>query len=192
MHATRNVNTIAVIGARAAGREIARAAVMGGYRTVIEDVSPELVKEAMQYVQEALQKAMAEGGMTTDEKNAATARLSTAPTVEDACRRADVLLEAGPEELELKFEIFTLFDRFARPGAILASNTSSIPITDLADMTFRGENCIGMHFTGGAARKYAVKITRGQETSDATVAACVEMARRMGRDVEMAIERVNG
>jgi 3-hydroxybutyryl-CoA dehydrogenase len=185
------VNTIAVIGARAAGREIARAATMGGYRTVIEDVSPELVEEAVRYVQEALQKAVARGGMTTDEKDAATARLSTARTVEDACRRADMLIEAGPEELELKLEIFALFDRFARPGAILASNTSSIPITHLAGMTFRGENCVGIQFTGGTGHADGVKITRGQETSDATVAACAEVARRMGREVEIAAERAS-
>lgn len=191
MRATRNVNTIAVIGVRAAGREIARAAAMGGYQTVIEDVSPELVEEAIQYVQEALRKAVARGEMTGDQKDVAVAKLSTARTVEDACRRADMLIEAGPEELELKLEIFTLFDRFARPGAILASNTSSIPITDLADMTFRGENCVGIQFTGGTGHADGVKITRGRETSDGTIAACAEVARRMGRVVRITTERAN-
>lgn len=191
MHATRNVNTIAVIGTRTAGREIARAAAMGGYQTVIEDVSPQLVEETMRYVQEELQKAVARGEMTGDQKDVAVANLSTARTVEDACRRADMLIETGPEELELKLEIFSLFDRFARPGAILASNTSRIAITDLADMTFRGENCIGIQFTGGTGQADGVKITRGQETTDGTTAACAEVARRMGRVVEITTETAN-
>jgi 3-hydroxyacyl-CoA dehydrogenase len=192
VRATRDVNTIAVIGARAAGREFARAAVMSGYRTIIEDVSPELVEEAVQYVQEALQKAVARGGMTTDEKDAATTRLSTAETVEDACRRAEMLIEAGPEELELKLELFTLFDRFAKPGAILASSTSSVSITDLADITFRAQNCVGFRFVDRRVGEAGVKITRGRETSDASVAACAEVARRMGRGVDIAAEGTNG
>ncbi len=174
-----------------AGREIACTAVTGGYRTVIEDVSPEMVEEAMAYVLETLQKAVARGEMTQDQMDAAIARLSTARTVEDACRQADMLIEAGPEELESKLEIFTLFDRFAKPGAILACTSSSVSITDLADITFRGENCVGMHFAGGTARPDSVKITRGQETSDATVAACAEVARRMGKEVKIATERAN-
>jgi 3-hydroxybutyryl-CoA dehydrogenase len=190
--APRDVNTIAIIGARAAGREIATAVALGGYRAVIEDVSPETVEEALAYVLATLQKAVTRGEITEDQKHVAVARVSTTRSVEDACRLADMLLEAGPEELELKLEIFTLFDRFAKPGAILASNTSSVSITDLANITFRGENCIGMRFTYGTASAGGIKITRGQETSDATVAACAEVARRMGRDVELATERANG
>src|SRR5262249_43118899 len=139
----RAVSTIAVIGARAAGREFACAAAMGGYQIVVEDVSSEMLEEAVASVARTLAQAVARGELLGHQRAAALASLSTARTVEGACRLADMLIETGPEELEFKLEAFTLFDRFAKPGAILASNTSSISITDLADITFRAENCIG-------------------------------------------------
>jgi len=66
--------------------------------------------------------------------------------VENACREADFLIEAVPEEMELKLELFTLFDKFAKPKAVLASNTSSLSVADMAEMTYRPELCVGMHF----------------------------------------------
>jgi len=121
----------------------------------------------------------------------ALAALSTAGSVEDTCRIADFLIEAGPEELEFKLEIFTLFDRFALPGAILASNTSSLSITDLAGITSRQENCVGFLFSSPVGKSKRVRITRGLQTSDATISTCRELARRMGKDVEILSESIH-
>ena len=103
--------------------------------------------------------------------------------MEAACREADLLIEAVPEEMEMKLEIFTIFDKFAKPGAILASNTSSLSITEIAAITFRAENCIGMHFFNPAPKMKLLEIVRALETSDATLEACVEVGRRMGKEV---------
>ncbi|MGH9712108.1 MAG: 3-hydroxyacyl-CoA dehydrogenase family protein [Candidatus Acidiferrales bacterium] len=182
--------TIGVIGARVAGREIACEAATAGYRTVLEDVSPEILGEGLAHIAGALQDALARGDLTRARKDDALANLSTARTVEDACRLADLLIEACPEELELKLEIFTLFDKFAKPGAILASNSSSFSINDLAAITFRAENCVGLQFYNQDPKKRLIRIIRAQETSGATIGACKEVARRMERDVLVVNEPV--
>jgi 3-hydroxybutyryl-CoA dehydrogenase len=182
------VKTIAVIGAGPSGRSIASAAACGGYRTVLEDFSPANLEDGLAYIQETLGSAVAAGTMTLHQKAAALANLSTARRVEDACREADMLIEAAPEELELKLEIFTIFDKFAKPDAILASATSSIAISDLAGMTFRAENCAGMRFFDSGPKMKLLEIVRTLGTSEATVQACVEAGRRMGREVTVVLE----
>jgi 3-hydroxybutyryl-CoA dehydrogenase len=121
--------------------------------------------------------------VTLDQKDNALANLSTSRSVEDVCREADLLIEAVPEEMEVKLEIFTIFDKFAKPGAILASNTSSLSITEMASITFRAEDCIGMHFADPVPKMKLLEIVRALETSEATLQTCVEVGRRMGKEV---------
>lgn len=90
--------------------------------------------------------------------------------------------------MELKLEIFTLFDKFAKPGAILASNTSSLSVTELAAITSRAEDCIGMHFFNPVPKMKLLEIVRALDTSEATVAACTEVGRRMGKEVVVVRE----
>lgn len=189
VYSTRDVKTIGVIGARAAGRAIAYATAIAGYRTVLEDVSPEMLEQGIIFMQEALRTAVARGEIMRGQQGTALANLSTARSVEDACRQADFLIEACPEELELKLEIFTLFDKFAKPDAILASNTSTVSITDLAAITFRSENCVGLRFENSDQKIGLVKIIRGPETSEATVTACKKVARRMRKEVFITNEQ---
>jgi len=144
------IRTIGVIGAGTMGRGIAYAAALGGYRTVLEDVSPTMLEEGVAYIRETLEEGVARGKVTSEQRERSLANLSTAHSVEDTCRLADLLIEAVPEEMELKLEIFTIFDKFGLPGAIFASNTSSLSITEMAAITFRAENCVGMHFFNGA------------------------------------------
>ena len=188
---TRDVKTIGVIGARRAGCEIACAASLAGYHTVLEDLSPQLLEEGLSCIRGTFEGAVARGTMQRVQTVEALAALSTAGSVEDTCRIADFLIEAGPEELEFKLEIFTLFDRFALPGAILASNTSSLSITDLAGITSRQENCVGFLFSSPVGKSKRVRITRGLQTSDATISTCRELARRMGKDVEILSESIH-
>ena len=177
------VKTIGVIGAGSMGRGIAYAAAYGGYRTILEDVSPEMLEQGVAYIREALAEGVARGKVTAEQQKVALANLTTSRSVEDVCRETDLLIEAVPEEMEVKLEIFTIFDKFARPGAILASNTSSLSITELAAITFRAENCIGMHFFNPVPKMKLLEIVRGLETSEATVQACAEAGRRMGKEV---------
>ena len=177
------IKTIGVIGAGTMGREIAYAAALGGYRTVLEDVSPEMREQGRSYISQTLEEEVSRGKVTLEQKEKALANLSTARSVEDVCREADLLIEAVPEEMEVKLEIFTIFDKFAKPGAILASNTSSLSVTEMASITFRAEDCIGMHFFDPVSKMKLLEIVRALETSEATLQTCVEVGRRMGKEV---------
>jgi 3-hydroxybutyryl-CoA dehydrogenase len=183
-----DVKTIAVVGAGTMGRGIAYAAAFGGYRTILEDVSPAMLEQGLDYIREAFEEGVARGKVSAEQKAQALSRVSTASTVEDACREADLLIEAVPEEMEVKLEIFTLFDKFARPGAILASNTSSLSITEMAAITFRPETCVGMHFFNPVPKMKLLEIVRALETSDSTIAACAEVGRRMGKEIVIVRE----
>lgn len=177
------IKTIGVIGAGTMGRGIAYAAVLGGYRTVLEDVSPEMREQGAAFISQTLQDGVLRGEVTPEQKEKALANFSTARSVEDVCREADLLIEAVPEEMEVKLEIFTIFDKFAKPGAILASNTSALSITEMASITFRAEDCIGMHFFDPVPKMKLLEIVRALETSEATLRTCVEVGRRMGKEV---------
>ena len=178
-----DLKTVGVIGAGTMGRGIACASLIAGFRTVLEDVSPAMLEQGVAYIHRTLDEAVARGKVTLQERDRALENLSTARLVEDACRQADLLIEALPEEMELQLEIFTIFDKFAKPGAILASTASSLSINELAAITFRTENCVGLRFCGPAPDTKLLEIIRAAETSDATVAACAEVGRRMGKEV---------
>jgi 3-hydroxybutyryl-CoA dehydrogenase len=178
-----DVKTIGVIGAGSMGRGIAYAAALGGYRTILEDVSPDMLEQGIAYIRQTLDEGISRGKVTPDQKAAALANLTTSRSVEDVCRETDLLIEAVPEEMEVKLEIFTIFDKFARPAAILASNTSSLSITEMAAITFRAQDCIGMHFFNPVPKMKLLEIVRALETSEATVQTCVKVGCRMGKEV---------
>jgi len=152
------IRTIAVIGAGALGREIALAAARAGYRTILQDILPDRLRSA--------QAELGESRST---------RLEYASTVEEAARQADLVIEAVPDELESKLEIFTLLDKVCRPQTILVSNTSSLSITEIASITYRPQKCIAIKFVNGRA-----ELVRGEQTDQETVKACEEVIRRIG------------
>ena len=98
------------------------------------------------------------------------------------------MIEATPEEMETKLEIFTLLDKFAKPGAILASTTTSLSVTEIATITFRAEHCVGMRFFDPVPEMNVLEVVRALETSDETISACVEVGRRMGEEVVVVRE----
>jgi 3-hydroxybutyryl-CoA dehydrogenase len=182
------IETIAVIGAGTMGRGIAYASALGGYRTILEDVSEQMLEKGAAYIRAAFDEGVARGKVTPEARDKALAQISTATRVEDACRTADLVIEAIPEEMESKLEIFTILDKFAKPGAIFASNTSSLSISDMAEITFRQENCIGMHFFNPVPKMKLLEIVRTPQTSEATLEACREVGVRMGKEVVVVRE----
>jgi 3-hydroxybutyryl-CoA dehydrogenase len=180
-----NVKSIGVIGASARGCEIASASVIAGFRTVLEDVSPAVLEQGLAYTRKTLEEAVVSGQITPEQRDRGLENLSTAHKVEDVCRQADLLIEALPEDLELQLEIFTIFDKFARTDAILASTALLLPISELAAITFRRENCVGLRFHHPATDAKLLEVIRTPETSDSTVAACAEVGRRMGTRVKL-------
>lgn len=171
----RPIETIAIVGAGDVGSEIARAALAAGYRTVLEDVwQPRLEQAAA-----ALSKLGHE----------VCARLVTLSSVEAALRDADLVIEALPDEMEMKIEMFTIFDKFAKPNAILASSTAVLSIADMASVTFCPERCIGFRFAPRDAKETALELVRTSNTSESTIAACREVGRRLGKEVTVVRER---
>lgn len=177
------IRTIAVIGAGTMGRGIAHVAALGGYRTVLEDVLPAALRKAQDEIRGNLEKAVELKKVSADDATAALGRLEYASSPEDAAREADLVIEAVPEEMESKIEIFTLLDKVCRPGTILASNTSSLSITEIASVTYRPKRCVGMHFFNPVHKMKLLEIVRALETDEETLASAAEVGRRMGKEV---------
>ena len=183
-----DVTTIAVIGAGAMGRGIAYAAAFGGYQTILEDLSPSILEHALGWIRQSFDEGVTRGKVEASARDKAISQISTASDVKDAIRDADLIIEAVPEELEMKLELFTIFDKFAKTGAIFASNTSSLSITDFTDVTVSRDRCVGMHFFNPVPKMKLIELVRTPHTSDETVAICREVARRMGKEVVLVNE----
>src|SRR3954464_9160491 len=177
------VKTISVIGAGIMGRGIAHAAALGGYRTILEDLLPGALRKAETEIRANLDKAVELNKVTAADADAAFKRLEYANSVEHAAREADLVIEAVPEEMESKIEIFTLLDKICRPTTILASNTSSLSVTEIASVTYRAKKCVGMHFFNPVHKMKLLEVVRALETDEDALATAVEVGRRMGKDV---------
>ncbi len=182
------VKAIAVIGAGTMGRGIAYAAAFGGYNTILEDISAPRLEEAVRWIVQAFEEGVARGKVDAATRDRAIPLIYTATTVQDAIRYADLIIEAVPEEMEMKIELFTIFDKFAKPGAIFASNTSSLSISDMSELTVARERCIGMHFFNPVPKMKLLEMVRTPLTSDETVEVCTEVGQRMGKEVVLVKE----
>src|SRR6202521_6034348 len=165
------------------GRGIAHAAALGGYRTILEDLLPNALRRAENEIRTNLDKAVELGKITCAGADAAFGRLEYAGSVEEAAREADLVIEAVPEEMESKIEIFTLLDKICRPTTILASNTSSLSVTEIASVTYRAKKCLGMHFFNPVHKMKLLEVVCALETDEDTLASAVEVGKRMGKEV---------
>src|SRR5947209_16533835 len=170
-----DVRTIAVIGAGTMGRGIAYAAAFGGYTTVLEDVSRQVLEQGVAWIRQSFEEGVARGKVEVGVRDRALSLISTANNVENAIRDADLIIEAVPEELEMKLELFTIFDKFAKAGAIFASNTSSLSITDFTDVTISVDVCIGLHIMQAVTKLTIIELVRTPHTSEETLAICREV-----------------
>ncbi|HMK28083.1 MAG TPA: 3-hydroxyacyl-CoA dehydrogenase NAD-binding domain-containing protein [Terriglobales bacterium] len=177
------VRTIAVIGAGTMGRGIAHVAALGGYRTILEDILPAALRRASDEIRSNLDQGVELGKISAGEADAAYRRIEFASGVEEAARGADLVIEAVPEEMESKIEIFTQLDKFSRPHTILASNTSSLSVTEIASVTYRAPRCVGMHFFNPVHKMKLLEVVRALETDDDTIQTAAEVGRRMRKEV---------
>jgi 3-hydroxybutyryl-CoA dehydrogenase len=182
------IKTIAIIGAGTMGRGIAYASAFGGYATVLEDVSAPKLEESVRWITRAFAEGVDRGKVDGHIRDRALSLITTASSVDNAIRDADLIIEAVPEEMEMKLELFTIFDKFAKPGAIFASNTSSLSISDMSELTVARDRCIGMHFFNPVPKMKLLELVKTPLTSEATVAACTAVGQRMGKEVVLVQE----
>ena len=171
---------IAVIGAGQMGNGITQVAACAGYDVIMIDIKEEFTAKGLATIEKSLSKLVSKERMTQQESDNALANISTSTSRED-CRDVDLVIEAVPEILDLKLTIFKELDSICQPDCILASNTSSISISEIASATNRPEKVIGMHFMNPVPIMKLVEIINGSKTSESTNQKIVSAAEKMGK-----------
>ncbi len=180
-----DVAKIGVIGAGQMGGGIAQVAAQAGIEVVLVDAQRDWAERGRKRIDGALDKLVGKGKLTAEQRAAIMGRISVAEGYA-AFENCDVVVEAATENQELKKKIFSDLDKAVKPGAILASNTSSISITLLGAQTKRPEKVIGMHFMNPVPVMKLVEIVRGLATDEATYATVIELGRRFGKSLVTA------
>ncbi len=181
-----DIEHIFIVGAGTMGHGIAQVAAASGYQVSLMDVVPEQLEWAQKSIAKSVDKLLEKGRITEEQKGAAQKIAMT--TSLEGVPSADMIIEAAAEDLDLKFKIFIDLDRLARPGVILASNTSSISITKIAAATRRPDSVVGMHFMNPVPLMRLVEVIRGLATSDETTGVTIDMCRRMGKEPVEALD----
>ena len=174
--------TVVVIGAGTMGHGIAQVAALAGAETVLVDRTRELVESGLDRVRANLDAGVARGKVEPTRRDEALARLSTATSIEAAARGAQLAVEAVPERMELKREVFRTLGATAPRDAILATNTSSLNITEIQSGVTRPGRVVGLHFFNPVHIMKLVEVVRGEQTSPNTVEAAVDWAHRMDKE----------
>jgi 3-hydroxybutyryl-CoA dehydrogenase len=174
------INTIMVVGAGQMGSGIAQVAAQAGMQVILNDIREEFVGNGLAGIGRILERNVEKGKITAEEKKNVLARISPSTSLADAAG-ADFVVEAASEKMAIKTEIFQTLDRTARPEVILATNTSSLPITEIAAVTARPKQVIGMHFMNPVPVMPLVEVIRGIATTDAVFGMVDGLARTMGK-----------
>jgi 3-hydroxybutyryl-CoA dehydrogenase len=175
-----DVKKVGVVGAGTMGHGIAQVFAASGYSVVLRDISDDLVNKGIAAIRKNLERMVAKEKITASDKDAALGRIR-GTTELAALADVDVAVEAATENPEIKLKIFQDLDRTAKPGSILASNTSSISITKIAAATGRPERVIGMHFMNPVPVMKLIEIIRGLQTSDEVYATVEDLSKKLGK-----------
>lgn len=174
------INTIMVIGAGQMGGGIAQVAAQTGFNVILHDIKEEFLAKGLGNIDKNLSRNVTKGKMTEEEKVVVLKRISTTTDLYSA-KDADFIIEAASENMEIKSQIFKILDEAARPEVILATNTSSLPITEIAAVTNRPEQVIGMHFMNPVPVMKLVEVIRGLATTDEVFNTVDQLAKEMGK-----------
>lgn len=188
---SQSVSRILVVGAGTMGHGIAEIAAMAGYRVALVDIAKEILERALERIRWSLGK-LRERGVLKEDVDAIMSRISVSTSLEEPAGGADLVIEAVPENMELKKQIFSRLDRAAPRHAVLATNTSSLPIGEIASATSRPEKVVGIHFFNPPPLMPLVEIVRGPLTSEETLRIAVEVVRRMGKEIIVVGKDVPG
>ena len=182
------IKKIAVVGAGIMGSGVAQVCATAGYQVMINDINDEMLGKAKDGIQASLKKLELKGKLSQTTAAEALARIQFTTELETAAGKADMIIEAVFENLDIKHTLFNKLDACARPEAILASNTSALPITEIASATDRGAQFVGIHFMNPVPLMKGVEVIRGQLTSEETFDTAIHFVRSLGKEPIAAVD----
>lgn len=183
-----DVKTVAVLGAGTMGHGIAHAAMAAGYATVLYDVSPAQLDKGKAAIDAVIQKGVELGKVAADDAASMRARLCLCTVVADAVRDADIVIEAAPEQIDLKLALFREVEAAAPADAVLASNTSALSITEMAAVLANPGRMGGMHFFNPVHRMKLIEVVKALETTPETIAVMAAVSAKMGKETVLVKE----
>ena len=187
------IKKVAVLGAGLMGHGITQvAAQIAKYEVYMRDIKQEFIDNGMRMIKDSLQRYLKKGEMIEAEVNQVLSRIHPVLDIKEAVSDADLVIEAVPENLELKKSVIAEADKLTKPEAFIVSNTSSLSITELASVTRRPEKFAGMHFFNPPQLMKLIEIIRGAKTSDETVNTIVKVSKRMGKEPVIVKKDVAG
>jgi 3-hydroxybutyryl-CoA dehydrogenase len=186
------VTTLAVIGAGSMGAQIAQQAALHGIEVRLQDKSPQQLQRAADSNRGHVMRRVERGKLSQPEAEKALSRVQTTADLADAVAGADFVIEAVFEDLQLKRGVFAELDRSAPPNTVLASNSSTMGISKIADVVAKPERCVNMHFFFPVLVMDLVEVVRGPRTSDETVERAMAMAKEMGRTAVLINKEIDG
>lgn len=182
------IKNLAIIGSGIMGSGVAQVSAVSGYDVVLQDIDDQALERAKSGIESSLEKLATKGKITPAQVDAALAGIQFTADLNQATENADLVVEAVFENLEIKQELFKKLETLCRPDAILASNTSALPITEIASVTGRGEKIIGIHFMNPVPLMKGVEVIRGQLTSDETFEMAIAYLRKIGKEPIEAVD----
>jgi 3-hydroxybutyryl-CoA dehydrogenase len=175
------IKTIGVVGAGAMGNGIAQVAAQAGYNVIMRDIEDRFVEGGIKNIDKFLSKSVEKGKMTAEQKSGIMGKIKGTTKLGDM-KDVDFIVEVIIEVMDVKKKVFAELDELTRPDVILSSNTSSMSITEIATATKRPDKVVGMHFFNPVPLMRLVEVVRGYATSDATVAATIELTKKLGKE----------
>lgn len=182
------IKTVGVIGAGVMGGGVAQVSAAAGYQVMVQDVSKDALGRAKGGIEFSLNKLVDKGKINSADADRALSNIRFSTDLKQVCEKGDLIVEAVFENLATKHELFQTMDRHAREETILASNTSALPITEIASATKRGDKVIGIHFMNPVPLMKGVEIIRGQLTSDETFETAIAFVRSLGKEPIEAVD----
>jgi len=189
---TQPLNKAAVLGAGSMGHGIAQLLVMTGTDVTLVDISDDILAKACEKVQWSMAKFVEKRTIRKEDADSALARLHTSTNMDEAFKNADLIVEAAPENLELKKKLFAQIDKAAPKHAVLGSNTSTLSITELGKVTSRPDKVVGLHFFNPPQMMPLLEIIKGAQTSDETTKFALDLAKKLGKTPVLVKKDVRG
>ncbi|PWW26983.1 3-hydroxyacyl-CoA dehydrogenase [Cytobacillus firmus] len=176
------METISVIGSGTMGRGIAYSSAAAGFMTVVQDINKSSLDSCQAYIENQFNRSVENGLINREEGDSAISRIQYTTKLEESAQEADLVIEAVPEIMDLKIDIFKRLDQFVKPSAILATNTSTMSPTEIAAQTSRPERCIALHFFNPVPKMKLIEVISGLETSEETVVRSIEFGKALGKE----------